>query len=194
MRTSRPLRTIPVTLALLLVIAACSPAADSGGGTTTTEAPTATTGPDNATTTTLAGSTTSSTAGGETPGVTVASSSIGQILVDPNGLTLYVFTQDTDGESTCYDACASSWPHVPADTPIGSGVDPALFGSTTRTDGTEQLTIDGQPLYFFAGDQEPGDLLGQGLNDVWFAVGGDGVANEAKAGQSPLDGDDGYDY
>ena len=91
-------------------------------------------------------------------------------------------------------ACASSWPHVPADTPIGSGVDPALFGSTTRTDGTEQLTIDGQPLYFFAGDQEPGDLLGQGLNDVWFAVGGDGVANEAKAGQSPLDGDDGYDY
>lgn len=191
MRTSRTLRILPLTLALLLVVAACSPASDSGGGTTT-EAPTATTGPDTATTT-PAGSSTSA-AGGETPGVTVASSSIGQILVDPNGLTLYVFTQDSDGESTCYDACASSWPHVPADTPIGSGVDPALFGSTTRTDGTEQLTIDGQPLYFFAGDQEPGDLLGQGLNDVWFAVGPDGVANEAKAGQSPLDGDDGYDY
>jgi predicted lipoprotein with Yx(FWY)xxD motif len=139
--------------------------------------------------------TTSTTAGEEMAGVSIETSTIGQILVNPDGLTMYVFDQDTDAESTCYDACAASWPHVPADTHIGEGVDAALFGSTTRSDGSEQLTIDGRPLYLFAGDQKPGDLLGQGLNDVWFAVAPDGTAIEQDAGQSPLDDDDyGYDY
>ncbi|MEX1124379.1 MAG: hypothetical protein WEE53_01815 [Acidimicrobiia bacterium] len=108
-------------------------------------------------------------------GVSTASTDLGTVLVDPDGMTVYVFLNDTDGESTCYDSCAATWPAVPGDTTIGSDLDSAIFGTTTRTDGTEQLTVGGQPLYRYSPDANPGDTGGQGIGEVWFVVGSDGA-------------------
>ncbi len=124
-------------------------------------------------------------------GIHTAESDVGTILVDPDGFTLYVFTVDTGGESACYDDCAAAWPAVPADTPISTDLDQSMFGSTERTDGTEQLTIAGMPLYTFAQDTAPGDTNGQGVNDVWFVVDASGNMIEASANDQE---DVGFDY
>jgi predicted lipoprotein with Yx(FWY)xxD motif len=107
--------------------------------------------------------------------ISTASTDLGTVLVDPDGFTVYVFLNDTAGESTCYDSCAETWPAVPGDAPISSDLDSSMFGTTTRTDGTEQLTVDGQPLYRYTPDTKPGDTGGQGKGEVWFVVGSDGA-------------------
>lgn len=103
-------------------------------------------------------------------GVHVADSDLGEILVGPEGLSLYVFTADGEGTSACTDACAQAWPPLPADVAIGSDLDQSMFGSITRDDGSEQLTVNGMPLYYYASDTGPGDTAGQGLNDAWYVV------------------------
>jgi predicted lipoprotein with Yx(FWY)xxD motif len=123
--------------------------------------------------------------------VRTASTSLGTVLVDPDGMTMYVFTLDTDGESVCYESCAVLWPPVPGDVPIGPGLDPSIFGTTNRTDGTTQLTVQGQPLYLWASDVSPGDVTGQNVEGVWFVVDASGqiIGHDAV----PLDpGYDGY--
>ena len=112
-------------------------------------------------------------AGGDS--MSTASTDLGTVLVDPEGFTVYVFLNDTNGESTCYDSCAATWPAVPGDTAISSDLDDSIFGTTTRTDGTEQLTVDGRPLYRYSPDTNPGDTGGQGVGEVWFVVGSDGA-------------------
>ncbi|MGH2392540.1 MAG: COG4315 family predicted lipoprotein, partial [Candidatus Limnocylindria bacterium] len=88
---------------------------------------------------------------------------------------MYVFANDTDGASTCNEECAASWPPVPGDSPIGDSVEASMFATITRSDGGEQLTVNGQPLYLYAADENPGDANGQDVNGVWFVVGADGV-------------------
>ena len=89
----------------------------------------------------------------------LAESDLGSILVDADGMTLYLFEADTDGSSTCYDDCAASWPALIDDAPsAGAGVDESLLGTTERDDGEVQVTYGGQPLYSFASDQAPGDV------------------------------------
>jgi predicted lipoprotein with Yx(FWY)xxD motif len=140
-------RFFTLAMAGLLLLAACGD--DAGDGTAGTDA--------------------------AADGVSTASTDLGTVLVDPDGMTMYVFLNDTDGESTCYDSCAGNWPAVPGDAAISSDLDSAMFGTTTRTDGTEQLTVGGQPLYTYAPDANPGDTTGQGVGDVWFVVGADGA-------------------
>jgi len=115
--------------------------------------------------------------------LTVEDSDLGDILVDADGLTAYVFLQDTGSESTCYDECEAAWPPIVVDgDPVaGDGVDGSLLGTTERDDGTTQVTYDGQPLYLFASDAAPGDTNGQGVGEVWFVVGPDGKTIEAQA-------------
>jgi predicted lipoprotein with Yx(FWY)xxD motif len=108
--------------------------------------------------------------------VTVASSDLGEILVDGDGNTLYLFMPDAQGESTCYDQCEAAWPPLTGEVSAGDGVDEALLGSAPRTDGSTQVTYNGWPLYYFAADGAPGDTNGQGVNDVWFVVDGAGEA------------------
>jgi predicted lipoprotein with Yx(FWY)xxD motif len=98
--------------------------------------------------------------------------SLGSFLVDEKGMTLYLFTKDTPGTSTCYDKCAAAWPALlTAGTPTaGNGVDPSKFGTTTRTEGSKQVTYNGWPLYYFAKDKQPGDTTGQGVGSVWYVV------------------------
>jgi predicted lipoprotein with Yx(FWY)xxD motif len=151
-------------------------------------------------TTTAAGDDSSTTAAAM-DGIHAEESDLGTILVDPEGFTLYIFTpdQDAEGTSTCNDDCAAAWPPVPADTPIGADLDDSLFSTITRDDGSEQLAINGMPLYLFANDAAPGDTNGQGANDIWFVVDPTGNMIEASADLQPVsdDGDDDstdYDY
>jgi predicted lipoprotein with Yx(FWY)xxD motif len=158
--------TLALTAVALLLVTACA----TEGGSSTTAAD------DGGASTTAGGDGSATTAGGTTgDGVRTAETDLGVVLVDPDGFTLYVFTNDTGGESTCYDSCAETWPPVPGDTPIGGDLDSSLFGTTERTDGTEQLTVAGQPLYRYTPDAAPGDTNGQGAGGVWFVVGADGA-------------------
>ena len=108
--------------------------------------------------------------------VAVASSDLGDILVDGEGRTLYLFTPDDQGDPTCYDDCAANWPAFEGPATAGEGSDDSKLGTAERTDGAQQVTYDGWPLYYFAGDEQAGDVNGQGVGDVWYAVTADGKA------------------
>lgn len=97
---------------------------------------------------------------------------LGQFLADDQGRTLYMFLNDTSTTSTCYDACAKSWPPLltQGQPTAGGGVNASLLGTTQRTDGTTQVTYNGHPLYYFANDAQPGDTKGQGIKQIWYVV------------------------
>ncbi len=97
---------------------------------------------------------------------------LGQFLTDNQGLTLYVFLQDTSSQSTCFDACAQRWPPLLTQgPPTGqTGVNSGFLGTSQRTDGTTQVTYNGHPLYRYSGDQKPGDTNGQGVGSIWYVV------------------------
>lgn len=119
----------------------------------------------------------------------VADGELGGHLVDGKGMTVYLFTPDEGGESTCTGGCAENWPPVAGDHPdAGRGVDAALVGTTDREDGSTQLTYNGWPLYYFSGDESAGDAAGQGINDAWFVVGPDGEPIENGAGDTGASG------
>ena len=121
-------------------------------------------------------------AGTGTGTIAVESSDLGDILVDGEGMTLYVFDNDTDENSTCYDDCEANWPPLTGEVGAGDGVDESLLGTSEREDGTTQVTYGGKPLYYFAGDQAAGDTNGQAVGDVWWVVGADGEAITSAAG------------
>ncbi|MGH2641347.1 MAG: COG4315 family predicted lipoprotein [Actinomycetota bacterium] len=104
--------------------------------------------------------------------VAVEDSDFGEIVVDAEGRTLYVFLADTGSDSTCYDECEDSWPPltVEGDPAAGDGIDASLLGTTEREDGSVQVTLDGHPLYYFAADETPDDINGQDVGDVWYVV------------------------
>lgn len=108
--------------------------------------------------------------------VMVGTTSVGPVLVDPAGLTLYMFDPDEQGESTCYDDCATAWPPLltEGEPAAGEGADDSLLGTTERTDGTQQVTYDGWPLYYFAQDAAQGEVKGQSLNGVWWVLDAEG--------------------
>jgi len=106
--------------------------------------------------------------------------SLGPTLADGKGRTVYLFGADSATASTCTGSCASIWPPVPAArTPRASGGASAVrVGSLHRTDGGDQLTYNGHPLYYYAGDTRPGDTTGQGLDQfgaTWYALTPSGV-------------------
>jgi predicted lipoprotein with Yx(FWY)xxD motif len=103
------------------------------------------------------------------------SSSLGTIVVDTNGRTLYLFVKDKRNKSACSGACASYWPPVLTHgKPIArAGVKASLLGTTRRSDGSMQVTYAGHPLYRFALDTKAGQTKGEGLDDFggeWDAV------------------------
>lgn len=103
----------------------------------------------------------------------------GTALVGPDEMTLYIFTQDTDGTSTCAGECAANWP--PLTVPEGGSVEAGEgvtgeLGTTERDDGSAQVTYEGMPLYYFAADEEPADATGEGVGGVWFIATPEGGA------------------
>ncbi len=167
-------RTGTVSVVLVVLAAACS-----GGGTAPTTEAAATT----ETTTTEATATTEPTSTGVQPSpgamVMVTTSSLGPILADGDGNTLYIFTPDEQGESVCYDQCEANWPPLTGDVEAGDGLEGSLLGTAPRQDGTRQVTYNGWPLYYFAGDAASGDVNGQGVNDVWYVMSPEGGAIRA---------------
>ena len=100
---------------------------------------------------------------------------LGNILVNVDGRTLYLFQKDSGNHSSCSGACAGGWPPLRASAKpvVGTGASASLLGATARSDGTSQVTYNGHPLYRFAGDTKPGDTNGQGqtaFGGGWFAL------------------------
>ncbi len=100
------------------------------------------------------------------------STSLGKVLVGPNGRTLYTLSTDPTNGSGCSGGCASNWPPltVAAGTAIsgGSGVD-GKFGSFARG-GRRQVTYKGRALYYYVGDSAPGQTNGDGAGGVWYVA------------------------
>ncbi|HEY8798137.1 MAG TPA: hypothetical protein VIO85_09765, partial [Candidatus Dormibacteraeota bacterium] len=106
---------------------------------------------------------------------------LGKILVDGNGMTVYLFVADTGTASTCYTSCATIWPPVltTGAPKAGAGAQASLLGTTARTDGTTEVTYAGHPLYYFIKDKKPGDTTGQGVNGfgaLWWVLAPSGAA------------------
>ena len=162
-------------LILLLVAAACG--GDVQAPTATKPAPTATTG---------ATLTQEATAPSAAPVSSASHADLGSILVDEDGKSLYLFTNDEQGGSTCTGGCTSAWPPLMTggDPTAGGGVDGALLGTIIRDDGSVQVSYNGWPLYRYGVDQEPGDTNGHEVGGVWFAVSTVGEP----AGQDSADG------
>jgi predicted lipoprotein with Yx(FWY)xxD motif len=156
-------KVLAMTATIMMMAAACG---DSGGDTS---APANTAAPTN----TAAAAVTEAAAA--EANLTVSASALGDIVTDADGNSLYLFLADTPGEpSTCYDQCEENWPPLTAALGAGDGIDASLVGAADRTDGTAQVTYNGWPLYYFAGDSAPGDTNGQGVGDVWYLVDGSG--------------------
>jgi predicted lipoprotein with Yx(FWY)xxD motif len=164
-------RLLALMTIVVLVSAGCG---DSKDTASTTSSPAAS-GGSSTTASTSAGGASSTTAasGAAASTVKVGQSSLGAILVDGEGRTLYRFTPDTGTTSTCTGACATTWPAVPGPA-TGEGLDADDFGVTKAADGSSQTTFYGHPLYRFKGDSQPGDTEGQGLSGKWYVVDADG--------------------
>ncbi|MFH5832370.1 hypothetical protein ACG2F4_08590 [Halalkalibaculum sp. DA3122] len=95
----------------------------------------------------------------------------GTVISDDMGNVLYLFTRDVKGESNCSEDCLQNWPVVAADLlNSGTGLNPDDFDNIQRSDGSRQTTFKGWPLYYFSGDQQPGEVNGDGVNGVWYVA------------------------
>ena len=102
-----------------------------------------------------------------------ASTSLGNIVVDSKGMTLYFFTKDTKDTTTsaCTGECLAAWPIATTTNanPTVEGVT-GKVGTITSPEGAKQLTLNGMPLYYYAADSKPGDVNGQGVKGVWYVA------------------------
>jgi predicted lipoprotein with Yx(FWY)xxD motif len=118
--------------------------------------------------------------GGTTPervSLTARPTELGTVVMTDAGVALYRFDNDSaePPRSNCSGGCATAWPPLMVDQEIAiAGVDSSLLGVIYRPEGGKQLTLGGWPLYRFAGDQQPGDLKGEGVDGIWHAVGPNG--------------------
>ena len=161
---TRPFRLAALALASALVLAACGGSSSSS----TTKTTTATSSPR------------------PTSVVGTTKTSLGTFLVDAKGRALYLWDADHGTKSTCSGACAQAWPPLTtAGTPKASGAAKAsLLGTTTRPDGSREVTYAGHPLYYYEGDTMPGQTTGQGsdgFGSPWWVVSPAGKAIQAQA-------------
>ena len=165
-------RTLALLAALLLTVGLAGCGDDDDTTAADEETTTTTTAAEEETTTTAPAA--EEPAGEAT--VAVADTELGAVLVDAEGMTLYLFMPDSMETSSCMDDCASAWPPLMGEAVAGEGVDQALLSTAPRTDGDDQVAYNGHRLYRFSGDTAPGDTTGQGVGDLWFAVTPDGEA------------------
>ena len=170
--TRKHLATLASVGVIALIIAGCG---SGGGGSSSRAAPAA--------------------SSGTGAGLTAASTSLGKIVVGPSGRTLYLFSKDSGMKSNCAGACASNWPPYTASSKpsAAGGISAGSINLVKRADGAKQVTLDGHPLYYFAGDQAAGQLNGQGVNEFgakWFTVApsGTSVTGAAKSTSSSSGG------
>jgi predicted lipoprotein with Yx(FWY)xxD motif len=178
--------TAAVLGVLALVAAGC------GGGDSSSSSALAATASSSSTTapTTAAGS------GGAATIDVADNPDLGQILADGDGNTVYLFEKDEDGTSNCSGECATEWPPVTTtgSAKAGNGADQSLISTIKRDDGSMQVTYDGHPLYLYAGDTNPGDTSGNGLElygAEWYAVTPDGSNAEGSGDSGSGDSSEG---
>ena len=97
----------------------------------------------------------------------------GKVLANPHGMTVYYYSKDKPGSGTsaCTGTCAREWPPVNAPVQIPAGMTlPGPLGSITRPGGQRQLTINGYPIYRYAGDKAPGQASGNGIKGEWHVI------------------------
>ncbi len=134
--------------------------------------------------TTAAAPASSAAAGASASGPAVVSTKttkLGPILAGAKGMTLYLWVADKGTKSVCTGECAAFWPPLlTKGAPTASGAAKAAeLGTSTRPDGSTQVTYNGHPLYYFAKDKDREDHYGQGSNGAgakWWIVGPDGKA------------------
>ena len=129
------------------------------------------------------------TSSGASATVGVANSSLGSILVDSTGRTLYLFKADVGTKSACAGACATAWPPLLSNgkPTAGTGLTASKLATITRPGGNRQVTYNGHPLYLFIKDKKPGDVNGQGVTAFgapWFALTPSGTQASAPASSS----------
>ena len=159
---TRPFHLAALAIASALVLAAC--------GSSSTSSTSSSSGSASTPTTSKASST-------PRPASVVGTTktSLGTFLVDSKGRALYLWDADHGSKSTCSGACAQAWPPLTTTgTPKASGaVKASLLGTTTRADGSHEVTYAGHPLYYFAGDTMAGQTTGQGsdgFGSPWWVV------------------------
>jgi predicted lipoprotein with Yx(FWY)xxD motif len=168
-RQLTPLLAGAILLATALLVAGCG-----GGSATASGGGTGTSGGYGGAYGSPAPTTSVPTASGPTT-ISVRTSPLGRIVVDGKGMTLYLFEKDTGTTSMCTGSCAAFWPPATTDGAprAGSGAAASKLGTTTRSDGTTQVTYNGHPLYYYEGDGAAGDAAGQGMNAsgaLWYVV------------------------
>ena len=171
---TRSLSILSVLVMLALVLAACSPNAGAAQPTATTEP-----------TPIPAAATTAS--GGPVTLKVSQNATLGSFLTDQNGMTLYLYQKDTNGASTCFGGCLAAWPALLTNGAPVAG-DPSITGQlgiTTRPDGSQQVTYNGAPLYYFLKDKNAGDTTGQGVGSVWYVVPPSPTTSAATATTAP---------
>ncbi len=130
----------------------------------------------------------SPSAGGASAGAATVSTAevgdLGTVLVNGDGRTLYLFQSDSGSTSSCVDTCAGTWPALTTsgDASATSGADASMLGTTSRSDGSTQVTYNGHPLYTYSGDMAAGQANGEGFNELWYAVTTQGTPAMAKTG------------
>jgi predicted lipoprotein with Yx(FWY)xxD motif len=115
------------------------------------------------------------------PKIELVDSDYGRILSNGRGRALYLFTGDHGKRSNCSGDCATAWPPyiVKAKPSAGRGARPGLIATTRRSDGRLQTTYAGHPVYFYEGDNEPGEVLCQAVNEFggyWYVLRATGKA------------------
>jgi len=167
-----------------LIVAGCGSSSSSSSTTTATAA---------AAPATSASSTTSTAATAAGVTIKTAKGSGGTYLAGPNGHALYLWVADSGGKSACMGTCAKAWPPVvtTGNPSAGSGVDASDLGTTMRSDGAEQVTYKGHPLYYFVADTSAGSTKGQGSDGFgakWWLVAPSGTAITAGAATASTSG------
>lgn len=157
-----PMKASAITAIIFLALTGCS--GESGNSSPT------------ATSSASASATSTSTSSGQT--LTTSITELGEIIVGQDGKTVYFFTKDEkdSGKSACVDTCLENWPPVIADgEPTVSEDITATVGTIDIPNGQKQVTVDGMPVYYWHEDNNPGEVKGQGVGNVWYAVSPDGT-------------------
>jgi predicted lipoprotein with Yx(FWY)xxD motif len=149
-------------LPLILVLAACSGGATPTPSIASPSTPAVSPSSPATSPSSAAASPTSSDSGSSDYPLKAAA---GGYLTGKDGLTLYVFANDSAGKSACNGQCASAWPPYEADDASEVKTEGATgaLSIITRDDGSKQLAYNGAPLYYFGGDKAAGDTNGSGI-------------------------------
>jgi predicted lipoprotein with Yx(FWY)xxD motif len=171
--------SLALAAAVALGLAAC-------GSTTDQTTPAAGSAPSSASAGASSSASSSASTSAASTTLALATTNLGEVVVDAQGRTLYMYGKDTagSGKSACTGACLTAWPPVIATgAPTVTGVT-GTVGTIDTPDGKKQVTLNGWPLYTYVKDAKAGDTTGQNVGQVWFVLDKTGTPVKATGGGS----------